>query len=242
MPSQNHDHTDIDRLHAAVKREKQELPPGHEPAPMWVIMLGFAVAVFAAGSAAPFANGFSFDTSNAYANLPIVDPRPFTDAVPELGPFETAMKKGASVYATCGGCHQGNGLGVPGQFPPLAGSEFAKGGTERIARIVLRGLTGPITVKGAGFNTPGGMPPQGAAMSDADIANVVTYVRNTWGNEGTMVTKEMVASVRAIEKANVTQCTAAELTPFAESNIAGDVPAGPGAKAPAVGPVPPAKK
>ncbi len=236
MSAQNHDHTDIDRLHAAVKREKQELPPGHEPAPMWVIMLSFAVAIFAAGSAAPFANGFSFDTSNAYANLPIVDPRPKNGAEAVLDPFALAMKKGASIYATCGGCHQGNGLGVPGQFPPLAGSEYIKGGTERIARIVLRGLTGPITVKGVGYNTPNGMPAQGAAMSDADIANVITYVRNSWGNEGSMVTKEMVASVRAKEKSNTAQCTATDLTPFAEANIAGEVPAGPGAKTEAAPP------
>jgi mono/diheme cytochrome c family protein len=239
MSASNHDHTDIDRLHAAVNREKQELPPGHEPAPMWVIMLGFAVAIFAAGSAAPFANGFSFDTSNAYANLPIVDPRPQTGDEAVLGPFEQAMKSGSKVYATCGGCHQPTGVGIPGQFPPLAGSEFALGGTERLVRIVLSGLTGPITVKGTGYNTPNGMPAQGAAMSDADIANVITFVRNSFGNTGSMVTKDMVSAVRAKEKAHVAQWTNAELDAYAEKNCPGDVPGGPGAAAAGA---PPAKK
>jgi hypothetical protein len=88
---------------------------------------------------------------------------------------------------------------------------------------------GSVTVKGATYN--GAMPPQGAAMSDADIANVLTYIRNTWGNEGSMVTKDMVASVRAKEKARTAPWTAADLAPFAEKNIAGEVPGGPGAAA-----------
>ena len=110
------------------------------------------------------------------------------------------MKKGASGYSVCGGCHQGNGGGIPGQFPPLAGSDFVLGGTERLIRITQHGLTGPVTVKGQAFNTPGGMQPFGAAMSSQDLANVLTYVRNSWGNEATMVTKEMVQKVRDEEK------------------------------------------
>jgi mono/diheme cytochrome c family protein len=228
MSANNHDNTDIDRLHAAVKREKQELPPGSEPAPMWIILLAFAVAIFAAGSAAPFANGFSFDTSNAYANLPIVDPRLLNEDDVQLDPFAKAIKDGSKIYATCGGCHQGNGLGVPGQYPPLAGSEWVLAGTERITRVVLHGLTGPVTIKGSTYNFPGGMPPQGAAMSDADIANVLTYIRNSWGNEGSMVTKEMVAGVRSKEKTRP-QWTTPDLEAHATADMPGAVPGGPGA-------------
>jgi mono/diheme cytochrome c family protein len=129
------------------------------------------------------------------------------------------MKKGASGYAVCGGCHQGNGGGIPGQFPPLARSEWVTGGTERLIRVVsAQHDLGAITVKGQGFNTPGGMMPFGAAMSAQDLANVLTYVRNSWGNEGTMITKEMVEKVRDEEK-RATQWTEADLKPFADKNV-----------------------
>ena len=70
----------------------------------------------------------------------------------------------------------------------------------------------------------------GAAMSAQDLANVLTYVRNSWGNEGTMITKEMVEKVRSEEK-RATQWTEADLKPFADKNVPGDIPAGPGATA-----------
>jgi hypothetical protein len=104
------------------------------------------------------------------------------------------------------------------------------GGTERLIRIVQHGLVGPVTVNGQGYNTPGGMQPFGAAMSSQDLANVLTYIRNSWGNEATMVTKEMVQKVRDEEK-RASQWTAAELEPFAEKNVPGEIPAGPGATA-----------
>ena len=224
----NPDSTDIDRLHAAVLREKGDLPAGAEPAPIWAIFVAFIVAIFAGSHLGMLTNLFSIESKAAFA--PTGDPRPGDDK-DKVGadPFANAMKKGAASYAVCGGCHQGSGLGVPGQFPPLAGSEFVKGGTERLIRIALSGLQGPVTVKGTGFNTPGGMPPQGMAMGDQDIANVLTYVRNSFGNEGTMVTKEMVAKVRDAASKHTAQWTCAELEEFAEKNCPGDTPAGPGA-------------
>ena len=223
----NPDSNDLDRIHSAVKREKVDLPAGSEAAPMWAIFLGFLVAVFAGGQLGT-ANGF-FSVESKPAFPMAGDPRPLSSgAGAQLDPFALALKKGAATYAVCGGCHQGSGLGVPGQFPPLAGSEFAQAGTERLIRIALHGLVGPVTVKGVGFNTPGGMPPQGMALGDQDIANVLTYVRNSFGNEGTMVTKEMVSKVRAAE-ARTAQWTEADLEKYAKANVPGDIPAGPGA-------------
>jgi mono/diheme cytochrome c family protein len=147
-----------------------------------------------------------------------------------MDPFQTAMKKGAGGYAVCGGCHQGSGLGLPGQFPPLAGSEWVLGGTERLIRVVQHGLVGAITVKGQGYNTPGGMQGFGAAMSAGDLANVLTFIRNSWGNEATMISKEMVEKVRSTEKRG-TQWTMPELETFAKVNVEGVIPAGPGATA-----------
>lgn len=226
----NPDSNDLDRIHSAVKREKADLPAGSDSAPMWVIFLGFIVAVLAGGELGQAMGYLSLESKPKLAA--IADPRPLdAGAGAALDPFALAMKKGATSYAVCGGCHGPGGGGVPGQFPPLAGSEIVLGGTEQLARIVLHGLTGPVTVKGVGYNTPGGMPPQGMTFSDSDIANVMTYIRNSWGNEATMVTKEMVTKVRDTEKGHATQWTIADLAKHAKANIPGDVPGGPGAAA-----------
>ncbi len=236
------DSTDLDRLHSAVKREKQDMQTGREPAPMLVMFLGMVVAIIAGGQLGPMTGSYDFNTSNPFGFAPGKDPRPKgPDDGAAVDPFQTAMKKGANGYAVCGGCHQGAGQGIPGQFPPLAGSEWVLGGTERLVRVVQHGLTGAITVKGQGFNTPGGMQAFGAAMSAGDLANVLTYVRNSFGNEAPMITKEMVEKVRSTEK-RASQWTMTELDQFAKANIPGEIPAGPGATAVAApAPAPSAK-
>lgn len=226
------DSTDLDRLHSAVKREKADQAPENAPAPMWASFLLMIIAVIAGGQLGPNLGSFKFTDSNPYPQPTANDdvrPKGPGDAA-GADPFQTAMKKGSSGYAVCGGCHQGNGNGIPGQFPPLAGSEWVTGGTERLIRVTQHGLVGAISVKGQAYNTPGGMQPFGAAMSAQDLANVLTYVRNSWGNEGTMITKEMVQKVRDEEK-RATQWTEADLKPFADKNVPGDIPAGPGATA-----------
>ena len=221
----NPDTTDLDRLHPAVKREKADLAPGTDPAPMWVIFIGFIVAIIAGGQLGVNTGGFSFETSNPLAGAKVPDPRPGAGgAGAVLDPMQLAMKKGSATFALCGGCHQGSGMGVPGLFPPLAGSDWVMGGTERNIRVVLNGLTGPIKVKGADFVAPAPMPPQGAVLSDADIANVLTYVRNSWGNKAGMVTKEMVQKVREAEKARAAPWTMSELEKHANADVPGDAP------------------
>jgi mono/diheme cytochrome c family protein len=233
-PSAHPDNTNIDRLHSAAHREKADLVVGSLPAPTWVIFLGFIVAIIAGGQLGVMTGGYQFETSNPFATSIAADPRPKAVGGDAGGdPFQVAMKKGAGGYAVCGGCHQGNGLGIAGQFPPLAGSEWVLGGTERLIRVVQHGLTGAITVKGQNYNTPGGMQAFGAAMSAGDLANVLTYIRNNWGNEATMITKEMVEAVRTKESARTTQWTASELAAFEKENVPGPIPAGPGADAPA---------
>jgi len=91
---------------------------------------------------------------------------------------------------SCGACHGADGKGLGGQFPPLAESEWIKGGAERAIQIVLKGITGPIEVKGKTYNLA--MPPQGMSMKDAQIAKVLTYVRQKFGNTEAPVTTDMV--------------------------------------------------
>jgi len=225
------DSTDLDRLHSAVKREKEDLQAGREPASMLVMFLGMLVAVIAGGQFSIVGGKQEFGTSTAFNYEVGADPRPGGGAgAVAMDPFQTAMKKGAGGYAVCGGCHQGSGLGLPGQFPPLAGSEWVLGGTERLIRVVQHGLVGAITVKGQGYNTPGGMQGFGAAMSAGDLANVLTFIRNSWGNEAPMISKEMVEKVRSTEKRG-SQWTMPELETFAKANVEGVIPAGPGATA-----------
>ena len=98
-------------------------------------------------------------------------------------------------------------------FPPLASSDWvAAKKPDRIIRMVLHGFTGPITLNGKPFASPAPlMPPQGAALSDTQIADVLTYVRNSFGNKAGAVTPEQVAAIRAAEKARSAMWTEAEI-------------------------------
>jgi mono/diheme cytochrome c family protein len=106
--------------------------------------------------------------------------------------------------AACNTCHQATGLGVPTVYPPLAGSEWVVGSEERVIRIVLYGLQGPVTVTGTAFNVAkmpsfGKVAGSGFNWSDDKIAAVLTYVRQEWGNTGAAITPEKVAEIHAKE-------------------------------------------
>lgn len=104
---------------------------------------------------------------------------------------------GKAVYLrVCFACHQPTGLGLPGAFPPLAGAAMVnEADPGKIIRIVLHGLIGPIEVKGVTYNSM--MPPHAPQLKDQEIADVLTYVRNEWGNKAAPVTVEAVAKIRA---------------------------------------------
>jgi mono/diheme cytochrome c family protein len=105
--------------------------------------------------------------------------------------------------AACNTCHQSTGLGTPGAIPPLAGSEWAQGPEDRVIRIVLYGLQGPIKVAGKDFNSAmpafGKVAGGGFNWSDDKIANVLTYVRQAWGNKAAPITAAKVAEIHAKE-------------------------------------------
>jgi nitrite reductase (NO-forming) len=102
---------------------------------------------------------------------------------------------GAAVYArTCAACHQAQGQGLASAFPPLAGSDFLMADKDRSIGIVLGGITGHVDVNGRSYD--GTMPPQ-AHLSNEDIAQVLTYVRSSWGNKGGAIDAREVASRRA---------------------------------------------
>lgn len=107
----------------------------------------------------------------------------------------TVIAAGQAGYLICGACHGQNGEGGP-IAPPLAESEWVTGPVSNLIRIQLRGLTGPITVNGKEYDFPGGMA-QMAYQSDEQIASVLTYIRNSFGNKGSAVTPEQVAALRS---------------------------------------------
>jgi mono/diheme cytochrome c family protein len=124
------------------------------------------------------------------------------------------LAQGQQVYQqVCFACHQPTGLGLPGMFPPLAGSDWVSTAKpDRLIRMVLHGLTGPIQVNGQTFTTPAPiMPPQGALLGDAQIAAVLSYVRHEFGKGASRVTADQVKAVREAEKARTAMWTEAEL-------------------------------
>jgi len=101
-------------------------------------------------------------------------------------------------------------MGTPGMFPPLGGSEWVNAeGHQRIIRIVLNGLSGPIEVSGAQFNNV--MVPWRDILKDEDIAAVLTFIRSEWGNKGDPVPVEEVKAVRAATPDRASPWTADEL-------------------------------
>ena len=100
----------------------------------------------------------------------------------------------AAYLANCAACHQPTGKGLAGAFPPLAASDYLLADPEKSVGEVLEGLSGSITVNGQEYNSV--MPSQ-AHISDAELANIFTYVLNSWGNSGGEVTQERVAAIRS---------------------------------------------
>ena len=114
------------------------------------------------------------------------------------------MEAGKAAFALCMVCHGPTGAGTPLIGPPLANSEWVQGRIENLIRIQLRGLTGPITVNGVEYKFAAPMFPV-HFQTDEQIAAVLTYVRNSFGNKGTAVKPEHVKAFRGeVGKANVT--------------------------------------
>lgn len=114
---------------------------------------------------------------------------------PPLMPMQTTGAGGQTLYQTyCAGCHQAEGQGLPGTFPPLAKSDYLMADTSRAIETVLNGRSGPLEVNGQKYD--GTMPPMGH-LKDEDIADILSYVRSSWGNTGSQISATEVAAVRA---------------------------------------------
>ena len=120
-----------------------------------------------------------------------------TTSTPKAKNKEEQILFGKRVYEqNCQACHQANGKGIPGAFPPVAGSDYLLSDPERSIDVLLNGLSGKITVNGAEYN--GVMP--AVNLSDEKMANVLTYILNSWNNNGGTVSPKQVAKVRSKSK------------------------------------------
>lgn len=111
---------------------------------------------------------------------------------------EQQVAAGAVLFkGTCSVCHQDNGQGIPDVFPPLAKSDYLLKDPKNAIHIALNGLSGKVTVNGKTYDSV--MPPM-SQLNDDEIANILTYVLNSWGNDGGVISKEQVRDVRATTK------------------------------------------
>ena len=116
------------------------------------------------------------------------------------GPAPGAKVDGAQIYnAQCVACHQATGVGLAGVFPPLAESEWVTGDPKRLAQIVLHGVSGTLTVKGAAYN--GMMPPFKDKLDDAEMAALLTHIRSQFGNRAEAVDAKLVLDARSASSA-----------------------------------------
>lgn len=194
-------HGRVDRQSVAAAREKRlSNGGGQEPVSLWVIVACGVVLLIAGGvlgnAGTLFSYGSTFQDGYTRGKAPGAG-EDGPAAKPALAAFSS---KGAKIYSKCNGCHGADGKGDGANYPSLAGSEWVLGDTQKLAMIILHGLQGPTSkgkVYGAGI-----MPAQGAGMGAADLAGVMTYIRNSFGNSsGDVVTLEMAQAALDISAA-----------------------------------------
>ena len=122
---------------------------------------------------------------------------------------ETRFKAGKELYlVTCGACHQPHGNGQEGLAPALADSEWVIGSDQRLVRIALQGVRGPITVKGKMFQLE---MPQMNVLNDEQISGILTYIRREWGHTASPIDPVTIARIRADTEKHEDAWTESEL-------------------------------
>lgn len=173
-------------IHPQQARENPEPQEGSNPMPWFVILLTALLLAF----------GVLYIARSAITNAATWgDGRSAAELQGPAPAAAGAVVDGAAVFASrCVACHQATGAGLPGVFPPLAGSEWVAAKEATLAALVLHGVNGTLTVKGSTYN--GAMPAFGGQLQDAELAAVLTHIRSQWGNTAAAVSADTVASVR----------------------------------------------
>jgi mono/diheme cytochrome c family protein len=233
---------EVQEVHAAIQREKREPRVGLEPLSIWLIAV-YGLAIFCAGAyLGRYSGNFSGESLDPMTGPPpkksaVTAPGGGGEQAAELSPRDRGKKVFA---ANCQTCHQANGQGMPGQYPPLAGSEFTTGGSRRPAMIVLKGLQGPVKVKGQQYGTAVMQPWE--TLGDQKVADVLTYERSEWGNNASPVTKEQIAALRKELASHSASFTEHDILAVPDEDLPGGGPPGgapPGGAPPQTSPAPP---
>jgi mono/diheme cytochrome c family protein len=169
--------------------QRRENPEPHErthPVPWYVLCAVVALTVFGA----LYIGGEPVRTPSHWG-----DGREAGELRPPAQAAAGSKADGAAVYASrCAACHQADGKGLPGVFPPLAGSEWVQGDASRLAAIVLQGVNGPIEVRGVAYS--GSMPAFRQQLDDEQLAALLGHVRSQWGNASPAPSAAAVATAR----------------------------------------------
>ena len=187
-------HASLSDEGAAVSREKSLRENGMEPVSLWM-MLVCGLVLLVGGSVLGKSGLFNYELfPEGYTRQDnpngVVPPPPPID-------FQTlAMREGAKVYSKCIGCHGADGAGSAA-IPPLAASEWVSGDTETLSQIILNGLKGEISVAGKSYS--GNMPSMREGLGgEKELAFLLTYLRNSFGNTASAVSFEQAASAFAV--------------------------------------------
>ena len=193
-------------LHTRLNREKHPPTQGFLIAPL-VFVFVFGCLIFVCSiQLAHSTNEFQLHPPNPNDEVEL------TEEQREALRLERKVDSGKKVFAVrCASCHQANGLGIAGQYPPLAGSKWVTSDPGLITNIILKGLKGEIVVKGETYGTSAAVNMAAVPISDREIANVTTYVRQAWGNEAPEILESEVSAFRDVSKDQIDQWTGDQL-------------------------------
>ena len=185
--------------------------PEKGPIPVWLVgLIGFGI-FWAGAYLFSFSGGFKADVFD-------FQPKFGVEGGGAKGAPDPKVVGKALFSANCITCHQATGLGVPGQYPPLAGSEVELGdATNHLIAIVLKGLQGPVVVEGKPFNNA--MQAWEGQYTDSQLASILTYVRSDWGNNAPPITADMVKQIRGEFKDRKEQWTWPEIEKMPPKNL-----------------------
>lgn len=219
-------HGRVVREAAACARENRIAENGSEPISLWVLSACGVVFLIAGGILGGAGEMFNYDA--VFRQGYVRSQAPGVDASGPLPKEAIAafMARGSKIYSVkCNGCHMSDAKGDGANFPTLVGSEWVNGDTQRLAMIIINGLQGPMST-GKTYGGAGGMAGQGVGLSPEDLAGVMTYVRNNFGNStGDVVTVEMAKAAIEISSSREKvgqQTTAPELDADHAKNLPGD--------------------
>jgi mono/diheme cytochrome c family protein len=241
--SSHEEHAEAPELNPVVPRSREEVDAaitdptvpavGDGAVPKWLVVLMLVGLFWTGAYLFSYSGGFSAEVF---------------DYLPRFGPLTGGSQAapdpkviGKALFsANCITCHQATGQGLPGQYPPLAGSEIVLGdASNRLIAIVLKGLQGPVTIRGQSVNNS--MQAWEGQYTDAQLADILTYVRSDWGNNAPPISAQAVKQMRDELKDRKDQWTFAEVMKLPGKDVAkagGSEPQAANKPAPSASPAP----